>query len=458
MLYFFNKYKNIFYILLLYIFIPNFIFDFYVLWAGLSRPLINFDYFLIYFLIYFSTNRFLSILGYLLFFTLFLCDVFFIIYQYFPFIKLNDLLYLSSFILNGPKIYLYAMWGAILISLLIYSFIYKVYFKVNVKQYILTTLSITCLCLVLNNFFTEQKWSVWGKVEFKFGASQIVNFFNNFDSNYNQISNNKELLEVASYKGATDKWFNHDYMYKNKTLLVVNESWGYPRENIRNEVLKNIKAISAENYEEGKLSFVGATVAGELRELCRLNTRSFSLRLAENGFEHCLPHKLIDKGYQTYALHGAMGILYDRVYWYPRAGFKNILTFEELTKFNLKKCKAFSGICDDELFGLVQDTLINEEKVFFYWLTLKTHVPYEDATSSRFDCKKLNVEEDTETCRWAKLQTDFFDKLALMLEQPKMKGVEVIVVGDHPTPIFNLAESIKYFKSNQEISYLHIKN
>ena len=427
--------------------LPNIFLNIYVYINDLNRVLINFDYCFLYLFFYF----------------LFLIDLFFILYQYFPFIKINDLIYLASFIFHGPREYIYLL----LFSLFVIIFLYYVvvsyiksswYSNLEFSKISLFFLNIIFFCLLLNLLLDDSKWKIWGDVEFKFGKSQVVVFYNNFNNTYNQITNKKELLELASYEGATNDYFKKNYIHQSKVLLIVNESWGFPREIIGNEILKNIRTKKYKSYEEGKLKFIGATVSGELRELCKLNTRSFSLRLAETGFENCLPNYFKSIGYKTYAFHGAMGNLYDRNYWYPKAGFDEILTFEKLNQKNLRKCKSFSGICDEEIFPIIKEKILEDDKVFLYWLTLKTHVPYKDEIKdSRFECVKLKIPSDSETCRWAMLQTDFFDRLAKMLDDPAMRDIDVIVVGDHATPIFNLGESIQYFKNNNEVSYLKFK-
>lgn len=49
-----------------------------------------------------------------------------------------------------------------------------------------------------------------------------------------------------------------------------------------------------------------------------------------------------------------------------------------------------------------------------------------------------------------------FDDFAMLIQQPEMKGVEVIVVGDHMPPLSD-GEDIYPFVRWQAVSWLHFK-
>ena len=57
-------------------------------------------------------------------------------------------------------------------------------------------------------------------------------------------------------------------------------------------------------------------------------------------------------------------------------------------------------------------------------------------------------------CRNIHLHAQFFDGLAKLIQKPEMKGVEVIVVGDHQPPFFT--QDINYVNP-LTVSYLHLK-
>ena len=59
-------------------------------------------------------------------------------------------------------------------------------------------------------------------------------------------------------------------------------------------------------------------------------------------------------------------------------------------------------------------------------------------------------------CNNMRLETQFFDDLAELIQQPEMKGVEVVVVGDHMPPIMGDVPLYKNLRW-QEVSWLHFK-
>ena len=99
----------------------------------------------------------------------------------------------------------------------------------------------------------------------------------------------------------------------------------------------------------------------------------------------------------------------------------------------------------------------NNEKVFLYWLTLNTHSPYDDKLFiDGFDCKKYNINTDSETCLNLKQQYQFFSRLSEYVQDDRMKGVDVYVVGDHAPPIISLNDNANIFKES-EVGWLKFK-
>src|SRR5690606_3486330 len=144
------------------------------------------------------------------------------------------------------------------------------------------------------------------------------------------------------------------------------------------------------------------------RELCGVYPNYFNLASVTDGFDDCLPNRLKKLGYSTSAIHGAVGTMYDRVRWYPRAGFE-IMTFYESREW-AGRCYSFPGACDIEIFQVVKEQLSVEGKLFVYWLTLNSHSTYDlrDVSKYVFDCRAYEVAEDTQSCRNLKLQAQFF--------------------------------------------------
>lgn len=247
-----------------------------------------------------------------------------------------------------------------------------------------------------------------------------------------------------------------------KMLLIVAESWGVARDsNAQKDILAGIYA-HRDNFDfldAGYFGFAGATVEGELRELCQLDVESgyaFS-RLDDKPFADCLPNRLRKQGYQTIGMHAGFSSIYERNFLYPKMGFDKTIFAENYN--HLKHCTAFNGVCDSEMFDVVAKEFKenNGNKLFFYWLTLTSHAsfPEKDMVNPRFDCDKYGIPKG-DICNNFRLEAQYFDGLSKLLEKPEMRGVEVIVVGDHMPPIFT-RHPIHPYLQWQDVSWVHFK-
>ena len=185
-------------------------------------------------------------------------------------------------------------------------------------------------------------------------------------------------------------------------------------------------------------------------------TFSFSLKNVNSiEFKDCLPNKLKDLGYQTYSIHGASGELYDRLSWYPKAGFKKSYFFNDLSNGGM--CKSFSGRCDVKIIPKIKSILHEDHKSLVYWMTLNTHAPYDDKLFiNGLNCRQLNLNENSESCKNLKLHYQFFSALSQLIDDPSMQGLEVYVAGDHSPPIFNMRENLFTFKG-ASVAWIHFK-
>ncbi|OBX59609.1 sulfatase-like hydrolase/transferase [Moraxella lacunata] len=246
----------------------------------------------------------------------------------------------------------------------------------------------------------------------------------------------------------------------NKMLFVVAESWGVARDS---EAQKDILAglyDRSEHFEfvdTGYFGFSGATVEGELRELCQLDVEGgYGFRkLDDTPFEGCLPQRLSAQGYQTVGMHAGFSGIYERDILYRHMGFKKLVFAEQYN--DRKHCSPFNGICDSELFDVVEQEFATNDKLFYYWLTLTSHSPFaeKDMVNPRFDCDKYGIPKG-DICNNFRLNAQYFDGLGELLAKPSMKGVEVIVVGDHMPPIIS-RQPIHPYIQWQDVSWVHLK-
>lgn len=251
-----------------------------------------------------------------------------------------------------------------------------------------------------------------------------------------------------------------DGVLPKKILFVMVESWGMPinqeeyiyqLKNLKNK--KNIKILN-----EGLIKYGGGTAVAELRELCGLYPHALSFRdVPEDFAKNCLPRKLRDEGRLTVALHAASGHMYHREDWYPRIGFEKTYFFDNPIA-KARKCFSFPGYCDVDLIDAVKNKIIASESIFFYWLTLNSHIPYDARDLKRRDdgvCHILGIEA-RDRCIHFQLLQEFFSDFAEKFDDPGVKDLHVVFVGDHSPPFLGVGIR-KYFSKDDMVPFLYLR-
>lgn len=381
----------------------------------------------------------------------FLIDIFLITIQIFPFIQLNDFIYLSSFIFNGPIYYRLLFIFALLIFLIL--FLFKS--KFNIEEINIRSFGIFFIFIVFLNLIGFKYCSLFVNSQFNF-------FLKNSNFSYSEYIGSENGLMPNRYENLSHK-LNDKLIMGNlnskKILFIINESWGATlNKNYQDEVLFPIylNRSKLEYIDQGSFSFVGSTIAGELRELCNVLPTDLDLKnINKKDFENCLPRKMLEKGYLTTSIHGADENLYNREKLYNFSGFQSSLFYKNLDRAG--NCKSFNGRCDYLLIPYIKEILNKSEKSFVYWLTLNSHAPYDDKLfiENRL-CEKLKINLNTEICDNFKLHYQFFESLGQIIEDPEMNGLEIYIVGDHSPPIFNMRDNIFGFKGS-DVAWIHLK-
>lgn len=417
---------------------------------GLERPLINIDYILVYLVfLSFSYHKSLKVLAIACIIALSGIDILLFVNQIFPFVQLGDLFYLSTFVFTGPLAY--QKWLFIAVFYLIFIYILtSSFFFVNHKPAPIKELMAYLLCSVIIALFDMDSI-----------RSQTSFFITHYSEDYHKIRGNDELLSPNKYGSVSKSIFDNIQTNANgdKILLIVNESLGKATDpNIQAALLAPLYKHKQhyEYIDDDSFSFVGPTVSGELRELCQKNATVMDIsKVADKEFINCLPSLLREEGYDTYSMHGAAGSLYDRSRWYPLIGFNHVLFKKDFAA--ARDCKSFSGKCDYDLFEPIADIFVSKEKVFLYWLTLNTHTPYDDYLFvDGFDCKKFSLKAKSESCLNFKQQYQFFYRLSEYVQDERMKGVEVYIVGDHAPPIMSLKDNYSVY-GDFDVSWIKFK-
>ena len=450
--------KRAFLFALLMVLLPNLAFLGLAWLSDTARPLINLDY-LIAALLLVLPWRPLKWLGVAAFLVAALFDGLMFVMQLFPFMDLNGAIYLAPFLFNAPLLYRLLAGGFLLYALLMPWLLEKIGRQTDIAHVagLAAVLAVAAYFSGhLQYYERDKQFILFGANNFYYGKSQFGLYMAAQNIDFLKEMQTQPMFSSLNFPRAVQ---HLNPVGSNKILLVVNESWGEPQNPaLQKAVLQGLLAQPAfENVQHDSFLFVGATVEGEMRELCNASVKGFALKLAPpQQFADCLPMQYRQQGYETVAMHGASSQMYDRFSWYPKAGFQKALFGEQF--LGKPRCEAFNGVCDSALFDEVGKAFSTNDKLFFYWLTLTTHSTYpeKDLFNRRLKCEDYGLPADTMMCRNFSLQAQFFDGLAELLKQPEMSGTEVLVVGDHSPPVVNLGETFKYMKQG-EVAWVHFK-
>ncbi|SCC13443.1 MULTISPECIES: sulfatase-like hydrolase/transferase [Snodgrassella] len=429
--------------------LPNGLFKLICSYTNTLRPWLNLDYIVV--AMFFCLPRFwIRVLAALLLVYIFLIDCLLIVVQLFPLHGISDAIHLLPLIWRAPIEYCLMLGLAVIWLVVIFYLNFKQNNNYYVKQRIVLGLYLLLVGAMYNSLISPN-----------FAESRLVFFFvqdnsNNFSQTDN--SNADARMLNSGNKSLSLQLFKHND--NNKLLLIINESWGSAiNTKLQDVVIQNIlnKHEHFEILERGIKKFNGVTVQAELKELCQIDLPLLDTHNIVNlNLTNCLPNLLQKRGYTTFAIHGSTGSFYNRVAWYPTVGFQYQRFLEDMPQS--PRCSPFNGVCDSAIFADVKKMLLHKPKTFVYWMTLTTHFPYakQDMHNNRLDCQQYGLIQGSNSCRNHVLQTQFFDQLAQWVNDPQMKGVEVVIIGDHMPPMFDVNEQNTVYNQNT-VSWLHFK-
>lgn len=431
---------------ILIIIIPNAIMYGVAFWVDVERPAINFDYVVVALFLAVSP-RWVTLPVFAI--CLFL-DALGVVRQIVPVVNVLDSFYLLGFIGVAPFQYQLAFVFSLVASLALIVLLGWWGTKTS-KGALAIVVNVMLLVYVFKIIFLGSAGATYREIDDNFIASQAVSAYEastgGFVSNFSVAGN--DPFEEKRVKSATASWFDAPGKVGEKVLLIVSESWGLADYRVQESLLSPLrKSEQVKGFSQGELVTAGVTVQGELRELCRLRPRYLNLENVSEGFEQCLPAIFQRLGFRTMAIHGAAGAMYDRRKWYPRMGFDKTVFFEN--KQWEKRCYSFPGACDEELINEITNFFRGEGPAFVYWLTLNSHVPYDkrDLSVDVFDCEAVGVKASSRACFNFKLHAQFFYYLEKALHKDSMRGVRVLVVGDHEPPMLE-EEDREYFERSK---------
>lgn len=429
-------------------------FEYFSIFFGYKRYIFSFEMYIAFFFLLIGKKR----IAILLFFLAIAVEVSLGMATILYLFEFSQIKTIFGFFLEAKISYIFGFVFSFAILLILFLFLSKFSKFTDWKRFLAigTVLVMAQFTFSLRdgNFTQPTLSSRWNLI---FGSSLYVN--NDVMSLNRKVyaltSDEKgEFLQIRKPSAVQLNWDDVNEL-PSKIMLVVAESWGKPLDNkiMMNEIAylsqsKNIKDLQIDSVSSG-----GATIYGEFRELCGLIPTKLKFRkINKEDLSSCLPHSLVENGYKTVSLHGAHGTMYDRITWYPLTGIKEILFKENLPFDKSKECYSFPGYCDKYLFKYASSELKSSQKVFLYWMSLNSHTPYDKRDVSLYDesiCKNgLGESYSEQLCVYHQLHSQFFKELENMTHDPALRGMKVIVVGDH-APIFNDEESREKFEKNQ---------
>ena len=214
--------------------------------------------------------------------------------------------------------------------------------------------------------------------------------------------------------------------------LLVNEA---ARTRQFSPLLDDPAILSRYTATRGSVPFTGATVTGEMRELCHLQSTVHVSDESLIGKPPCLPTQFRALGYETVSFHGYRSTMFLRGNWYPKLGFESSEFLPELK--DLPTCSgAFYGTCDRAIASQMEERLAAKRRSggppqFLYWMTLNSHLPVDVAIAPARPCP---VAADSEVCAqlaYVGVVLDAVKKLAL---DQSTGPTAIFLVGDHAPP------------------------
>ena len=256
---------------------------------------------------------------------------------------------------------------------------------------------------------------------------------------------------------------NHDPASKYNLVLVVVESWGQSKDTGMADSLtsdfRDARITARYDVTQGLAPFDGPTVYGEARELCQADLRTAIINTSRSEAAGCLPQAMHQKGYESIALHGYVGKMFDRDKWYKNLGFDQILFGSDLAFEGMPSCGgAFSGICDAAISQWIGNSLVAPNPTspkFIYWMTLNSHLPtpaHPDLPADQTCSTLPALQESADLCSWYRLVKNVHHSVSDLAVSTQDLPTVFVLVGDHAPPFSD--DKLRALFSATEVPYL----
>lgn len=213
----------------------------------------------------------------------------------------------------------------------------------------------------------------------------------------------------------------------------------------------------------GTSNYFGSTTGAESRELCG-RWGDYRDYLSSPVYPTCLPNQMKALGYETTSFHGFTPDMFSRGDWHPHIGFQKLEFENELLAaypdaFPHRCGSLFKGLCDTEIAAAVKGELTKADgkKRFVYWLTLNTHVPFVAKENSAMKCGTPESEIANKTvCQLTELWSDLFEQISVIAADPNLPPTDILIVGDHNTPLFARAARDNF--THGKVAWYYLKD
>jgi hypothetical protein len=234
-----------------------------------------------------------------------------------------------------------------------------------------------------------------------------------------------------------------DWNARPNVVFVVVESWGKPLSTEIDQSLLRLymrpEVETSYTVSTGTVPFHGATVSGELRELCGSSLGLAVMSAPASRLTDCLPQRFERMGYHTTAVHGFAGAMFERSSWYRKVHFEETWFQAQLKQKGLPECPGpLPGICDAAVANWIGGRLQEDTKEpqFLYWLTLNSHlpVPLTDGVKDPPSCTEASALADDAICAWYRLIFNVHRSISELAMRSPARPTAFIIVGDHSPP------------------------
>jgi hypothetical protein len=158
-----------------------------------------------------------------------------------------------------------------------------------------------------------------------------------------------------------------------KIVLMVVESWGESANSLQ-QIANGLQDHGVKVVKFGFSAYQGATLQGEIRELCSQQIQLRNDFLLSDLRSECAPAYFARMGYRVLGMHGYKKEFYSRDLIWEKLGTAERYFDSDLK--SLKRCAGpFSGVCDTNLIRYGTHLASGPEKTFLYLMTLSSHEP-----------------------------------------------------------------------------------